>query len=63
MKLLGLGVVLAVLGVAGVMFALVNHSQHLLSGNHGSVIIGVVGLVLLVLGAGIVVVDQRRLPL
>ena len=55
------GAVLAVLGVVGVMLALVNHSQHFVSANHSSSIIGVVGIVLLVVGAGLVMVAQRGL--
>ena len=48
----GLGGILAVLGVIGIVLGLVNHyvKNFVGSAGHASIIIGVVGLVLLVIG-------------
>lgn len=46
-----LGTVLLVLGVVGIILALVNHfSTKLLAFSHASTVVGVVGVVLLVVG-------------
>ena len=55
-----LGPVLAVIGVLVVIFAVLNHSSHYINGPSVSTIIGVVGAVLLVVGAGLFVTGNRR---
>jgi hypothetical protein len=54
-----LGPVLAVIGVIVATFAYLNHSNHYINGPSASTIIGVIGVVLILAGAGMTVMGRR----
>jgi hypothetical protein len=54
-----LGAVLPVLGVLAIILALVNHNHAFVHTSHGSAIIGVFGVVLLVMG-GFALANEHR---
>lgn len=57
----GLGTILAIIGVIGVVLALVNHfvKNFLGSATHGTIYIGIAGVVLLVIGLALTMTGRR----
>lgn len=57
----GLGTILAIIGVIGIILALVNHfvTNFLGSASHGTIYIGIAGVVLLVIGLILTMTGRR----